>query len=294
MPEPTEEEMTVNMMIDQDLLAIAVEDDDGFTSTIVQKQYTGNDDTVEARIAAGSALDHIDQIDDAAAENIAAETSPVVETIVMEGAFAHSEEDLERRAVDREAASASLKASGFDADNDKNHRWEPPRFGMAAAAVLLFFILILQVIHHSREAFATSPTFQKTIGPIYRMVGSPVTPAWNVKGWRFEATKGSTDENDQVLTIYSRIGNTSEQSLPYPLVHVSLTDRFEEIIGSRVLEPTEYLVGNADPRQPVPQGSNFDAVFTIDSPSLDATGFKLNVCYRLASGQLRCGIEDFK
>jgi hypothetical protein len=165
---------------------------------------------------------------------------------------------------------------------------------MAAAASLLFVILVVQVVHHSREALAISPTFQSTIGPVYRMIGSPVTPAWNIKGWRFEATKGSTDEEDQVLTIFSRVGNNSDQTLPYPLVHVSLTDRFEEIIGSRVLEPSEYLFDNADPRRPVRPGETFNAVIAIDSPSTDATGFKLNVCYRLASGQLRCAIEDFK
>jgi hypothetical protein len=126
------------------------------------------------------------------------------------------------------------------------------------------------------------------------MVGSPVTPAWDIKGWRFEATKGSTDENDRVLTIYSRVGNESRQALPYPLVHVSLTDRFEETIGSRVLEPTEYLAENTDPHLAIQPGDTFNAVIVIESPSADATGFKLNVCYRLENWQLRCAIEDFK
>ena len=141
------------------------------------------------------------------------------------------------------------------------------------------------------------------------MLGRPLTPTWDISGWRFEATKGSTevianvddsadpastDQNEELLTIYSRVGNKSDKALPYPLVHLSLTDRFEEIIGSRVLEPSEYLAENADPRKPVPPGNTFNAVFSIDSPSTEATGFKLNVCYRLATGQLRCAIEDFK
>ncbi len=37
-PPPSEEEQTINMLIDQDLLAIAHEDDEGFTSTIVFEQ----------------------------------------------------------------------------------------------------------------------------------------------------------------------------------------------------------------------------------------------------------------
>ncbi len=77
-------------------------------------------------------------------------------------------------------------------------------------------------------------------------------------------------------------------------MHVSLTDRFEEVIGSRVLDPAEYLVGDPDPRKTVQPGDSFNAVIAIETPAPDATGFKLNVCYRLARGQLKCAIEDFK
>jgi hypothetical protein len=41
-------------------------------------------------------------------------------------------------------------------------------------------------------------------------------------------------------------------------------------------------------------GENFTAVITIDEPSVDATGFKLNVCYRAVPGKVRCATEDFK
>ena len=77
-------------------------------------------------------------------------------------------------------------------------------------------------------------------------------------------------------------------------MHVSLTDRWEEIIGSRVLEPNEYLAGNVNPGELVAPGDNFTAVITIEEPSVDATGFKLNVCYRVSPGRVRCATEDFK
>ena len=73
-----------------------------------------------------------------------------------------------------------------------------------------------------------------------------------------------------------------------------LTDRFEETIGSRMLDPAEYLTSDLDPRKLVQPGNTFNAVISIQSPAEEATGFKLNVCYRLSSGQLRCAIPDFK
>jgi hypothetical protein len=155
-------------------------------------------------------------------------------------------------------------------------------------------LLGLQIIHQSRDALATVPAINNAIAPVYRMLGQPLTPTWNIAGWRFEATKGDTNESGELLTIYSRIGNNSDEALPYPLVHLSLTDRFEDIIGSTVLEPGEYLPENSDPRKLVPPGNTFNAVISINSPSDDATGFKLNVCYRLAGGQLRCADHDFK
>jgi predicted Zn finger-like uncharacterized protein len=48
-PEMSEEEKTINMLIDQDLLSVAVEDEDGFASTIVQVQP---DKSVDEEISA--------------------------------------------------------------------------------------------------------------------------------------------------------------------------------------------------------------------------------------------------
>ena len=293
-PEMTEEEKTINMMIDQELLNIAVEDDDGFTSTIVQLQPDK-------------------KIDDEVGEN---EKQPkkkkkdkksgppaTFETIIMEGEFVRADLDKERLAADNTAGSDTNNQPGLSiplnkAKDDYARRREmtsgSASAGIYAGIVALVLLLVVQVIHQSREALATVPAFSSAVGPIYRMVGKPLTPTWDIAGWRFEATKGDADETGEMLTIYSRIGNNSNEALPYPIVHLALTDRFEDIIGSTVLEPGEYLPENADPRRLVPPGDTVDAMITIDAPVADATGFKLMMCYRMASGQLRCKTEDFK
>lgn len=294
-PELTEEEKTINMLIDQDLLSVAVEDEDGFASTIVQvqpdrkieKELERNQDDEE-----GEDDEESPEPDAKTRDETPVTDKPTVETIIMEGEVVRGMHDNDKSEKNRRLGEA-LKARQAEEELRK-HGGGASRTGLIAAAVGLGLLLILQIVHQSREALATNPSFNQSVGSIYRMLGKPLTPAWDIKGWRFEATKGSTDEMGELLTIYSRVGNNSDSSLPYPLVHVSLTDRFEDIIGSRVLEPGEYLGSDADPRQLVPAGSTFNAVISIESPSPEATGFKLNVCYRLASGQLRCAIEDFK
>ncbi len=271
-PPMTEEELTLNLMIDQDILNQAQEDEDGFKSTIMGE------------------FGDLGEL----------EENPVIETIIMEGD--ETREEVEKRILAHRASSGG-DDTGFIAQARKSMRGVLDRSGLdegaggfasVAGVLLLSLILGAQFVHQFREALATIPAFGNTLGPVYRAIGRPVTPAWDITGWRFEVTKGSTDDTDELLTIYSRIGNQSDESLPYPLISVSLTDRFEEIIGSRVLEPARYLAGDFDPRRPVPPGETFNAVISIESPSPDATGFKLNVCYRLTSGQLRCAVDDFK
>ncbi len=271
-PPMTEEELTLNRMIDQDILSQAREDDDGFKSTIIGE------------------FSDLGELED----------NPLVEKIIMEGD--ETREDVKKRILAHHVSSRG-DDTGFIAQARKSMRGVLDRSGLdegaggyasVAGVLLLSLIFGAQFVHQSREALATIPAFNNTVGPVYRAIGRPVTPAWDITGWRFEVTKGSTDDTDELLTIYSRIGNKSDESLPYPLVSVSLTDRFEEIIGSRVLEPAQYLAGDFDPRRPVPPGDTFNAVISIESPSPDATGFKLNVCYRLTSGQLRCAVDDFK
>lgn len=226
--------------------------------------------------------------------------SGLYETIVMEGDTVNAaleDDDGERQDEDEAPAAAATAADEPPAAEqpaaEKETARRPAWQGIAAAAVL-GLLLAAQLVHANREALATIEPVRDTLDPIYRALGEPLTPAWNVRGWQFEATSGSTDASGERLTIYSRISNESDGLLPHPLVHVSLTDRFEEVIGSRILAPGDYLAGNGDPERPVRPGRNFTAVITIDGPAEEATGFKLNVCYRLAGERLRCATEDFR
>ena len=305
-PPPTDEEQTLNMMIDQDLLSMAVEDEDGFASTIVIE-----DRKVEEKGLAEKPLE--EKIEEVVEDEPLKETASGFETIVMEGDFSGNALEKGKLAGDK----------GFVLPEEvpEDDGWKgAPNYRMIAGIVTLVLLLAVQFVHQSRAALATVPAINGTLGPIYRAVGAPITPNWDVGGWRFEVSKGSTNpiaeflnsateepdvdaiddsadiiaDEDEILTIYSRIGNQSGGPLPYPLISVALTDRFEEIIGSKVLDPNQYLTGNFDPRQPVLHGETFNAVISVESPAPEATGFKLNVCYRQAGGLLRCAIEDFK
>ncbi len=297
-PLPTEEEQTVNMLIDADLMRFAIPDEEGMASTIVlesrpAKRKSAQDD--------GSDIELLPDEDG---------TDSRFETIIMEGGFARTALEQERLAAEAQARArdgakeaAAQEAARRAALRTRRRRLQ---FGLIASIVALVLLLAGQFVHQSRADLATIPAVSDAIAPVYEAVGAPITPEWNVRGWRFEVTQGSTDETpasdgellelnpgEHVLTIRSRLGNQSDTPLPYPLITVALTDRFEEVIGSKVVEPTEYLDAGSKASEFVQPGDKFEAVIAVVAPADRAAGFKLNVCYRHDGGQLRCAIEDF-
>lgn len=269
-PPQTEEEKTINMLIDRDLLRLA-QQEDVFRST-----------SRDARKMP--------------------EQAPQVETIIMEGEFVRHALEQAPPAIDIPADVAieggrSLKDT-FVTNRERiraaGRRLVVLRYALIAGVAVLALLFAAQVVHAYRETLATYGAFNETVGSLYRLLGAPIVPNWDIRGWQFEATSGGTAADDQVLAITSRIANRSERALPYPLLHVSVTDRWEEIIGSRVLEPDEYLPDNGNPHDTVTPGNKFTAVITIASLSPAATGFKLNVCYRVSGDQVRCATGAFK
>jgi predicted Zn finger-like uncharacterized protein len=286
-PPLTEEEQTINMQIDQDLLAVAVEDKDGFASTILIPE--------NAVVEPEPGLDGDKAHDDESGKTEdPADTGTGFETIIMEGEFVRSGQDREKLAADAAAAAELAAAARAEQEAEQTTDKRETNYGMVAGLIVLLLILIGQFVHQSRNTLATIPAFNDAVGPLYRAIGQPLSPHWDITGWRFEATQGQADEETENLTIYSRIGNKSDRPLPYPLISVSLTDRFEDVIGNRVLDPGDYLDDDRDPRKLVQPGDTFDAAITIHSPGAGAVSFRLRACYRSEGGQLRCKEDGFK
>jgi predicted Zn finger-like uncharacterized protein len=281
-PPATEHELTTNLLIDQDLIRLA-EQHPLFESPDRQRR---------------------------------SEDVPHVETIIMEGDFVQNVTDGDffdtgagRYSGTAAGAGANSRTAAVTDDDDvlletfvrnkgrvrgRRRRTDPPGYAIMAGVAVLSLLLAAQVVHAYRETLVRYEFFDRTVGSVYRILGEPVIPEWTVKEWRFEATSGSTDDTEEILTISSRIANGFAKPLPYPLLHVSLTDRWEEIIGSKVLEPAEYLAEGTDPAGRVDPGENFTALIRVEEPAPEATGFKLNVCYPESGGRVRCATEDFR
>jgi len=280
-----------------------VEDDEDIDDDEVVDEFDDVEDDDEDLAAAGEKFDFAaTMVGVENPEDLFDESSGEVETIIMEGEFIRNEvengritaEHSARSQLDDSASLLDTYALNRGKLRGGRRSYDPPSYVIVGAIAGLSLMLVGQWVHNSRQSLATYGFFNSTIAPVYRMLGSPVTPDWDINGWQFEATNGSVDAEDTTLTIVSRISNRSAQSLPYPLVHVALTDRFDDVTGSAILEPAEYLAGDGDPSLPIAAGEDFTAVITVDDPSVEVSGYRLKVCYRVEPGTVRCAIEAFR
>jgi hypothetical protein len=91
---------------------------------------------------------------------------------------------------------------------------------------------------------------------------------------------------DATLRVRASILNTSTQLQPFPLLRVTLANRYGTRIGAREFEPNEYL-GKPIARLLSP-GEKVDAILNILDPGKDAEGFEIDVCLRGGDKRIVC------
>jgi predicted Zn finger-like uncharacterized protein len=149
----------------------------------------------------------------------------------------------------------------------------------AGAAVALALLLLVQIIHQNRD-WAVSRT-------LFGLLGSPVPAPANLSAYQLRqwGVTGDPDANG-TLRLRASILNAAAQLQPYPLLRVTLADRFGKKIGARDFEPGEYL-GKPTARLLAP-GERADATLEILDPGKNAEGFEIDVCVRGAGQRIAC------
>jgi len=170
-----------------------------------------------------------------------------------------------------------------------------PRSRLAAAAgvvagVLLVAGLAAQAVHYNREALAESPLVGPALGALYARLGMPIEPRWDAASYEVRQWGAQTEESAGVLRLRASIINRAAHAQPYPLLRVTLEDRFGTRVGRREFTPAEYLPGRSAPREPLAPGARADADLSLADPGNQAVGFELDVCYTRHHA-LACGSD---
>ncbi|HWX36862.1 MAG TPA: zinc-ribbon and DUF3426 domain-containing protein [Steroidobacteraceae bacterium] len=166
-----------------------------------------------------------------------------------------------------------------------------PRGFMAwlGAAIVAALLLMAQVVHQNREWLVahTHGPFGAAVRALYGAMGTPLSvpaslSAYQLRQW---GVTGDPEANGK-LRLRASILNSAAQLQPFPLLRVTLADRFGKSIGARDFEPSEYL-GKPTARLLTP-GERADAVLEILDPGKSAEGFEIDVCLRGADQRIAC------
>jgi predicted Zn finger-like uncharacterized protein len=161
--------------------------------------------------------------------------------------------------------------------NPPRSRWPAVLWGLAAFA--LAAALLAQLMVNNREWIATHVPMLLTgyATPPNASLDSYQLRQWGVTG--DPAAKGT-------LRVRASIMNVAGQPQRYPLLRVSLVNRFGSRVGQRDFEPAEYL-GKSTTRMLAP-GERTDAALDILDPGKDAEGFEIDVCIRRLDKAVIC------
>ena len=155
------------------------------------------------------------------------------------------------------------------------------------AAVFLALLLCAQWIHGNREWFATHAPLRGSLHGLYAALGVAVAAPANLSAYQLRQWGVTGDPSASgTLRVRASILNTAAQLQPYPLLRVTLANRFGAKIGMRDFEPAEYM-GKPVARMLAP-GERADATLDIVDPGKDAEGFEIDVCVRGVEQKISC------
>ena len=155
-------------------------------------------------------------------------------------------------------------------------RRQLPQAVWVPAAVILALLLVFQIVETNGTWLSVHTPLLEGAKP------AAVLSTYQLRQWGVTGDPGANG----TLRVRASIMNAAAQLQPYPLLRVTLADRFGTRVGAREFEPAEYL-GRAPARMLAP-GERADATLNILDPGKDAEGFEIDVCIRSIEKKIVC------
>jgi len=235
------------------------------------------------------------------------------ETIVLEGdGILQTEEFVPEEAVDTQIAAVARQLAANQASAERVEEMppveeaesaeepSPAEFLLAAPArdwrrsllnialiVLLVLVLAVQAIHHWRSQLAMQPMWTAPLTHLYRALGMPLTPNWDVHAYDVRQLGAVADPGGtNTIHVHVSVANHAAHAQPAPILRLMLLDRFGKRVAARDLKPADYLMPGQAPL--LQAGQHIEAQIAVSDPGPDATSFELDACLIGTGSQIRC------
>lgn len=160
-------------------------------------------------------------------------------------------------------------------------------------ALLGLLALGIQYIHQHRNQLALHPNFGEPLQSLYRNLSLEIEPDWDLDAYMMNAsTVALNPENNNELIAGFNLSNTALHPQVFPLIRLSLFNRWGERIAYRDLTAEEYLPNKATLLGPSQEPmlaahGRVDIRIGLKDPGSEAMDFNVEVCLD-KSGTIRC------
>ena len=181
----------------------------------------------------------------------------------------------------------------YDRNSLYAQRLPPPRpvAGKApwiAGAMVLTLLLGVQAIHFWRNDLALrNDWIGRAVTQAYSALGLPLTPHWDLHGYDVRQLGAATNGNgDDAIRVRISLSNKAPRPQPYPILRLSLYDRYGKRVAARDLQPRDYLPKD-HANGLMAAALQVESEVAVMDPGPDASSFELDVCIPAEHG-LRC------
>jgi hypothetical protein len=165
----------------------------------------------------------------------------------------------------------------------------PHRWPWLVASISLTLLLMVQAVHHARAALARHPSFGPQLGKLYTALGHPLEPQWQLQAYSIKQWGIVSDPQEPgTLRVRASVTNGAHFAQPYPLLQLSLEDRFGGQVGTRNFKPEEYLSSQTLATRLLGAGEAANIDLAIVDPGQEAVGFQFDTCLQLGNKPLQC------
>lgn len=148
--------------------------------------------------------------------------------------------------------------------------------------IALAIALAAQAVHHFRQDLSRRADVGPKLVKLYSTFGLPLHPRWELNAYSLKQWGVVSDRNAAgdagTLRVRASIANNAAFAQPYPLLKLTLEDRFGAEVAMREFKPEEYLTSSAQAKRLLAAGESTNADIAIVDPGEDAVGFQLKVC----------------
>lgn len=188
-----------------------------------------------------------------------------------------------------EPATRKASVEPLLADELFGNEPQPRRWPWLVASIGLTLLLMAQAVHHARAALARHPSVGPQLGKLYTALGHPLEPQWQLQAYSIKQWGIVSDPQEPgTLRVRASVTNGANFAQPYPLLQLSLEDRFGGQVGTRNFKPEEYLSSQGLATRLLGAGEAANIDLAIVDPGQEAVGFQFDTCLQLGNRPLQC------